>query len=317
MLEKCVRDQWRIDDLDWTAKPRAMRRDEETAIVQYFTDMAGIERLAAALFDEQRRRAQDPRLRKIFATFVADEERHAEVAERLAAFYDVHRYRRYEMNRHLARFRRHFLAAIRHVSAEIANVYITAGEILLDVALLRSLDDYVGDEMSHRAMALINRDESRHIAVDFHMVEHYCSEAHRREQAAEPRRSIAQHARRAFTFAMMMYSAGPFLRDVFFAPMELTDPTRRRMIEAFKRLQLLGRREDVQRRPFTRLLRSLQVTFNHPASGPVVGPAIARIVGVDPRVLVELYTEADERRVRQMTLQQLADEILSLKHTTA
>src|SRR5690606_2242452 len=116
---------------------------------------------------------------------------------------------------------------------------------------------------------------------------------------------------------MMMYSAGLFLRDVFFAPMELTDPTRRRMIEAFKRLQLLGRREDVQRRPFTRLLRSLQVTFNHPASGPVLGPAIARIVGVDPRVLVELYTKVDERCVRQMTLQQLADEILSLKHTTA
>ena len=56
-----------------------------------------------------------------------------------------------------------------------ANAYITAGELILDVALLRSLDDYVADEMSHRAMYLINRDESRHIAIDYRMVEYYAS----------------------------------------------------------------------------------------------------------------------------------------------
>ena len=320
MLEKCVRDQWHIDDLDWTLSPRALSPAQETAVVQYFTDMAGIERLAAALFAEQRRRVRDPRLKKIFSTFIVDEERHARVAERLAAYYDVHHLRDYAMNPHLLRFQPYFLAAIRDVSAEIANAYITTGEILLDVALLRSLDDYVDDEMSHRAMALINRDESRHIAVDFHMVELYCSEAYRKEQV-EPLELgpglVVALARRAFTFAMMMYTAGPFLRDVFFAPMELTDPSRRRMIEAFKRIQLLGRREDVGRRPFTRFLRCMQVLFNHPVSGAVLGSAIARIVGVDPRVLVELYTEAEERRVRRMSLQDLADEILTLKHTTA
>jgi hypothetical protein len=317
MIDKCVRGQWRIDDLDWTATPRALSREQEIAVVQYFTDMAGIERLAGALFAEQRERVRDVRLKEIFTTFVADEERHAQVAERLAAFYDVHRYRRYEMNPHLRRFRPHFLAAIRHVSAEIANAYITAGEILLDVALLRSLDDYVDDEMSHRAMELINRDESRHIAVDFHMVGLYCSEAYRREEETAPRRSLRDQARRAVTFAMMMYTAGPFLRDVFFAPMELTDPSRHRMMEAFKRIQLLGRREDVGRRPFTRFLRSLQVLFNHPVSGALSGGFIARIVGVDPRVLVELYTEAEEQRARRMTLEELADEVLALKHTTA
>jgi len=49
-------------------------------------------------------------------------------------------------------FRPHFLAAIEFLPPEIANGYVTAGELLLDVALLRSLNDYVDDAMSHQAM---------------------------------------------------------------------------------------------------------------------------------------------------------------------
>src|ERR1700761_4515420 len=95
MLEKCSRDQWSIDDLDWSVKPPPMSRDKEEAIVQAFTDMAGIELLASALFDVQRRKTDDPTLAKIFESFVIDEQRHSAVARRLAAHYDVHRYRAY------------------------------------------------------------------------------------------------------------------------------------------------------------------------------------------------------------------------------
>ena len=41
MLDKCVRDQWSIDDLDWSIAPPELPRDKEEAVVQYFTDMAG------------------------------------------------------------------------------------------------------------------------------------------------------------------------------------------------------------------------------------------------------------------------------------
>src|SRR3954467_14207951 len=95
MLDKCVRDQWSINDLDWSLPPPALPRDKEEAVVQYFTDMAGIELLAGALFEVQRKTARDPVLAKIFATFVADEKRHSAVAARLAKHYDVHRYRDY------------------------------------------------------------------------------------------------------------------------------------------------------------------------------------------------------------------------------
>jgi hypothetical protein len=56
MLENCRRDQWSVGDIDWTRKPRPMSRDDEIAIVQLFTDMSSIERLAGALFHEQERR---------------------------------------------------------------------------------------------------------------------------------------------------------------------------------------------------------------------------------------------------------------------
>ena len=317
MLAKCLRDQWRVDDLDWDASPRELSRDDEMAVVQYFTDMAGIERLAGALFAEQVERVSDPRLRKIFQSFVLDEERHAQVAERLARFYDVHHYERYEMNEHLQRFAPYFIDAIRHVSADIANAYITTGEILLDVALLRSLDDFVNDEMSHAAMHLIDRDESRHIAVDFHMVEYYCSEAYRQWLSDQPPKPLRERALSAWTFVNMLWRSGPFLRDVFFAPMDLTDPEGRRIHEAFKRIQLIARRDDVAARPFTRFVRSMQVLFNHPILGRVLGRIIARLIGIDPRFLVELYDEAEQRRTNRMSFQEIADEVLSLKDQVA
>src|SRR5262245_21118168 len=192
MLDKCIRDQWSVDDLDWDIAPPAMPRDQEEAICQAFVDMAGIELLAGALFEVQRRKTHDPTLAKIFATFVADEKRHSAVAARLARHYDVHRYRPYVESPALTSFRPRFLAVVERTSPEIANAYITAGELILDVALLRSLDDYVADEMSHRAMHLINRDESRHIAIDFHMTELYCSDEYLASIRARPRPSPAE-----------------------------------------------------------------------------------------------------------------------------
>jgi hypothetical protein len=145
MLSKCRDGQWRTDQLDWSAPPPRLPRAKEEAVVQAFTDMAGIERLAAALFRAQAAKATDPTLRAIFDSFVADEERHADVAARLARYYDVSRYRAYHQAPALLAFRRPFLAVIELAPPEIANAYVTAGELLLDVALLRSLDDYVGD----------------------------------------------------------------------------------------------------------------------------------------------------------------------------
>jgi acyl carrier protein phosphodiesterase len=313
MLERCVRDQWKVTDLDWTLAPRAMPKDDEVAIVQLFTDMAGIERLAAALFREQERRVSDPTLKKIFRTFVADENRHAEAAERLAAYYDVHKYKAYETNANLAKFMPRFVDAVRYLSDDVANAYVTAGELVLDIALLRSIDDYVHDGMSAEAMRLINRDESRHIAIDYHMVGYYASDAYTEKLTAKEAKSLTERARAWWTIANVLYYASPFFRDVFFQPMARIDPTGRRLREAIKRFQLLGAKTKANERPFGRFLRRLGDLYAHPVIGKLFGGVLARMAGVEREFMDQLNTDAELERARGLSFEDLAEEALAVK----
>jgi hypothetical protein len=313
MLDKCVRDQWSIDDLDWTLPPPQLSRDKEEAVVQYFTDMEGIELLAGALFEVQRDKTSDPTLKKIFSTFVADEKRHAAAAARLAKHYDVHHHRSYVESPALTAFRPHFLALVENTSPEIANAYITSGELILDVALLRSLDDYVADEMSHRAMHLINRDESRHIAIDFYMTEHYASDEYLAEVARRGRPSLRELAVGLSSLAKMMWHARPFLQQVFIAPMDRTDPSGRRLHEAFKRIQLLMRKPTVARLPFSRLMITTQNLYNHPIAGKLFGRALLRVLGAEDRAARFLFTTDELARSQRMSFDELAEEALAAK----
>lgn len=314
MLELCRKGQWNIDrDLDWSATPREMAPDEERAIVQYFTDMAGIERFAGALFEEQRRRTEDPTLKKIFATFVADEERHAKVAERLAAFYDVRKLQRYEMSASLLAFQPHFLNALRYLSAEIANAYITGGELILDVALLRSINDFVHDTMSQRAMDLVNKDESRHIAVDYHMAEYYASPEYQRWLESQPPPPLRETLAAWWTFANLLYHAKPFFEDVFLAPMSVVDPSGRRIREALKRFQLLAEKPEIAKRPFPRFMRRVRDVATHPVLGPVFGGVLARVGGAPLELLQVMFTAEEAKRARRMSFDELAEEAVGAK----
>jgi hypothetical protein len=313
MLERCRRDQWSADDLDWSPPPRPLPAGDEAAFVQYFTDMAGIELLAAALFEEQRARTDDPLLREVFASFVEDERRHSEVARRLARRFDVHGYRAYAPNPALVRFSPNFVDAVRYLSAEVANVYITTGELILDVALLRSIDDAVKDPVCAAAMTLINRDESRHIAVDFHMIEYYASARYQADLARRPPAPLPERARAWWALGSMFRHAAPFFREVFFRTMDRVDPTGRRLVEAFKRIQLVSARPEVAARPFVRFLSTMQGVFEHPLLGPVFGRLVLRVLGVEARVLVTLTTEAERRRARAQTFDEMAADALAAK----
>ncbi len=313
MLDKCIRDQWSIDDLDWSLPPPALARDKEEAVCQYFTDMAGIELLAGALFETQRTKTEDPLLHKIFSTFVADENRHSAVATRLAQHYDVHHYRTYVESPSLTKFRPYFLRVVEQTSPEIANAYITAGELMLDVALLRSLDDYVDDEMSHRAMHLVNRDESRHIAIDFYMSELYSSDEYLAEAARRrpltPRRLVTgMHA-----LTSMMWHAKPFLQDVFLTPMDITDPNGSRIVEAFKRVQLLMRKPTIARLPFSRFMLAMQALYNHPRVGRFAGPILLRLLGADDRAARYQFTQAELARIKDQSFDEMAEDALAAK----
>jgi hypothetical protein len=279
--------------------------------------MAGIERLAAALFFEQARRASDPTLGAIFRSFVGDELRHAQVAQKLADHYNVRHLRSYQQNANLTAFAPHFVRAIRYLDDDVANTYITTGEIILDVALLRSINDYVRDATSASAMVLINRDESRHVAIDFHMVEYYASPAYQERRArrtGEPR-SARDRALAAYTFACVLYRAKPFIDDVFMKPMAFVDPGGSRLLEAFKRAQQIGAKPGVTDLPFARFLKLLQDTYELPVAGKLFGDALGRISGLEPTFLKRLNSEAELAVARDKSFQQLAEEILAVKNT--
>ncbi len=312
MLRMCREGQWKTSDLDWSHPPRAMPEDDEIAIVQLFTDMAGIERLAGALFVEQHRRATDPTLREIFATFIKDEVRHAQTAQLLADHYDVHHYKVYRTSETLERVFPAFVDAIRYLADDVANAYITAGELILDVALLRSVDDYVHDPMSAQAMALINRDESRHIAIDYYMVEHYASDEYKARRRTV-RRPMRDEARAWSAFARLVWLARPFFRDVFFFPMERIDPSGNRLREAFKRIQLLTAKPKVQELPFVRFMQTIQDLHNSRFAGPRTRSILARISGAEPRFLEQLATDEEIARACAMSFDALAEEALAAK----
>jgi hypothetical protein len=320
MLSLCQQGQWKVTDLDWSLTPRPLPRHDEEAIVQLFTDMAGIERLAKALFAEQIRRVEDPTLKEIFRTFVVDEERHAQAAERLARHYDVHRYRTYTQNPHLLAFAPTFIDAIRYLPDDVANVYITTGEVILDVALLRSINDHVHDEMSARAMELINRDESRHIAVDYHMVEYYASPAYAareedsRRQTATPRQA-AVTVQAAWTFARLIFLARPFIQQIFFDPMSRLDPRGHRLREALKRVQVLAAKPGVVDRPFGRYLQTIQTLYHLPVVGQVLSGVLGRLAGLAPEYLARLNTDEELAHASGQSFQELADDVLAVKYT--
>ena len=313
MLRMCNEGQWRVGDLDWTQRPRPMAPDDEMAVVQYFTDMAQIERLAGALFVEQERRVADPILKEIFASFVKDEMRHSHVAQMLADHYDVHRFKVYRTSPSLERFFPHFVDAIRHLSDDVANAYITSGELILDIALLRSIDDFVADPLSAQAMELVNRDESRHIAIDYYMVGFYASDEYRAKKRAAPRKSAKEQAAGMRAFAAMTLWGRPFFRDVFFAPMQRVDPTGKRIREAIRRMQLLGSKPGLDALPLVRFWTTMMDLYNHPRTGPRGKAVISRVVGAQPELMERLVTEEDLARAKRMSFEEMAEEALDAK----
>jgi hypothetical protein len=111
-----------------------------------------------------------------------------------------------------------------------------------------------------------------------------------------------------------MWYAQPFLRGVFLAPMEKTDPDGRRMREAFKRMQLLSRKATVARLPFIRFMLWMQDLLEKPLIGPILEPVLLRVMGGDARGVRVLYTDDELARTQQMSFDELADEALRAKY---
>lgn len=264
MLERCEREQWSVADFDWTATPIPLSLEREQEICAYYVNMSYIERLAGALFLALAKRVDDPTLEAIFRTFHADELRHSHAAARLADYFDVHHFRVYTPNVPMLRFIPAFVSLIERVHPAYATSFILTGELILDVALLRSLNAYVDDPVSRAVVDRINQDESRHLAMDMHMTEYFARGALGRDMAGpwlDPS-----------WWGVLTWGPG-FFSEVFFRPMQRLDPSQARMRDVMRRLRRFYDHASVAANPAVREFLAW-VAFLESWSGSLVGAAV-------------------------------------------
>ena len=265
MLERCERGQWSVEDFDWTVRPIALEPEQERQLCAYYVNMSYIERLAGALFRSLAQRLDDPALRAIFTSFATDELRHSHAAARLADYFDVHHFHIYTPNLAMLRFMPYFVGMIDGMSPAFATSFILGGELILDIALLRSLNTWVDDPLSRAVVERINQDESRHIAMDMHMTEHFA----RTTAAALP--GTSPWVDRDF-WGVLIWGPG-FFSDVFFRPMQTLDPSQAHMREVMHRFRRFYDRAAVDGNPAVEQFRSIAGVFETPA-GALVGQAL-------------------------------------------
>lgn len=165
--------QWALADIDWEAPGAEMITDEQRpALTQFMADLVWIEQIGGQAFGAMAKKAQSPVLKEIYTYFHAEEQRHA--------------------NAELALMKRWGMLEDGVVPEPNINIriaiewldrwadslpLITLGtiipmlEVALDGALLKFLLDEVHDPVCHQVFAKINADESRHLAVDFAVME--------------------------------------------------------------------------------------------------------------------------------------------------
>ncbi|WP_433786438.1 ferritin-like domain-containing protein [Actinomycetospora sp. CA-101289] len=173
MLEKIKNRQWALADVDWAAPGAESVTDEQRPRLRAFmADLVWVENIGARGFAAMATKAEDPTLREIYRWFDAEEQRHA--------------------NAELALMRRWGMLADDEVpepnvnvrlaiewldryadgmSLSVLGTVIPMLEVALDGALVKFLLDEVRDPVCHEVFAKINADESRHLAVDFQVLE--------------------------------------------------------------------------------------------------------------------------------------------------
>jgi len=275
MLRRCRRGQWSVDDFDWSGSPVPLSPEKERLVCSYFLNMSYIERLAGALFLSLARRLQNPTLREIFETFHADELRHSHAAAKLADYFDVHHYAVYTPNVPMLRFIPYFVNAIGSLNPAFATSFILGGELVLDMSLLRGLNAYVDDPLSNAVVTKINKDESRHLAMDVYMTEYFARE--RWDEAGDN-----PWIGRDF-WGLLTWGPG-FFGEVFFRPMQVLDPAQDEMREVIRRLRRLYDRATLDGNPAVRQFRSVVAFFESWVGAPLgtgLESVIRQTTGID------------------------------------
>jgi len=272
MLQKCKDGQWNINDFDWSKKPEViLDRETEMRICQLYLDMSYIERIAGNLFLALSDLMDDPILKEIYYYCYLDEVRHSEAVAKLADYFDVHQYKIYTPSFAMLRFIPRFSKAIRSVNPSVANLFVLTGELILDIALLKKINEFVEDPMSQAVVKKINADESRHLAMDIFMTEH-CSANNMNKEF-----TFIDRIKSAFTIGELVVFGPQFTIDLFFRPMQTLDPTQKELESVMRRLRRLYSKEEVSGNPTAKPFNQMLAFFDSDI-GDKVGWGLRRVV---------------------------------------
>ena len=173
MLRTIEERQWALADFDWDSPgAEAITEEQWPRLRAFMIDVVWIENVGARGFAALAHQAPNPTLARIYQYFHAEEQRHA--------------------NAELALMRRWGMLDGDGIPEPNAQIRLAIGwldryaddqplsylgtlipmlEVALDGALVKFLLDEVRDPLCHEVFHKINADESRHLAVDFQVLD--------------------------------------------------------------------------------------------------------------------------------------------------
>ena len=209
MLERIQCRQWALADIDWDA-PGAERISEHqfAELKNFMTDLVWIEQIGARGFAGLAQQAPDPTLAEIYRYFHAEEQRHANAELALMNRWGMLEGESVPEPNINVRLAIDWLDDnADELPLEVLGTVIPMLEVALDGALVKFLLDEVHDPLCHAVFDKINNDESRHLAVDFHVLE-LLGEQH----VPQPRRTSVVNALRPSMLAGAIIAVPLFSR---------------------------------------------------------------------------------------------------------
>ncbi|BBX62411.1 hypothetical protein MSAS_15850 [Mycobacterium saskatchewanense] len=263
MLAKIKERQWALADIDWEAPgANTISPEFRPKLKAFMADLCWIENVGARGFAALAKKAPDPTLAEIYRYFHAEEQRHANA--------EVALMKRWGMldDGELPEPNINIRLAIEWLDTfadgmplSVLGTVIPMLEVALDGALLKFLLDSVEDPVCHQVFEKINNDESRHIAVDFEVLD-MIGHATVRRLLIE---LVGRVASPGLIIGMLMYV--PLLKRIYTEMAEMgLEPER--LNNAVKRFKQLGERgENTWRVPAYQLLKrhaAMVVNAQHP-----------------------------------------------------
>lgn len=169
MLGKIKDRQWALADIDWDAPgAETITPEQHARLKPFMSDLMWIENVGARGFAAMAKKAPDETLREIYRYFHAEEQKHANAELALMRRWGMLEGDEIPQPNINVKLVIDFLDKYAdEMSLSFLGTVIPMLEVALDGALVKFIMDEIDDPVCQEAFRRINADESRHLAVDF------------------------------------------------------------------------------------------------------------------------------------------------------